>query len=890
MNRMSSVSTTRHMGKGSLTIEKLWEETEFSPNPAQREAILHTDGPLFLPAGPGSGKTLVLLWRTLNLIVFHEVPPERIYLSTFTEKAAQQLREGLQTMLGSVTSHTGQPYDLTQMYVGTVHSLCRRLIADRRLSPERERSVVPTLLDELGQYFHIYRNRAWRELMTEADLDPEEDALRLYKVFQPNWRYDSVSRHRVAQSTIGFFNRLSEECIEPAEAMASLKRPKPELERYFAERDIDPTDLAALFKLYQSYRASLRKNPRAPLTDFSLLQQAAYRSLEESEESGNVFQYVIIDEYQDTNTIQERIFFKIASGHGNICVVGDDDQALYRFRGATVENFVEFPARCRRYLGLEPQTIPLRRNYRSCAPILEFYSDFLQLCDWQRDDEGQYRVPKRLEAHRQGPSTVVVASTAGHSDTVCAEIADLVCHLLDSGKVQDPNQIAFLFPSLKSKTAEHFRKALKERDLQVYAPRAGRFIEVPEAVDMLGVFTEVFGMPPAPPASGQYGEYCAWLRGIRRRGRELVQEDPALEAYTEHLQGELEGLESDLDALSAVIQHHGWERSDPYNPTVMKRPLHSATGLSKRAQSTIASNYLDRMAKRRAEERNPISVDYVIRRATSADWTVVDLFHRLCGFRHFKQMMDIAQNGRDEGPIYNLSLLSQYLARFTDEYVTFITAEVLKDGLFKNLLFGSYLLALYRLGESEYEDQEHPFPKGRIPFLTIHQSKGLEFPVVVLGNPRKNDRGPQRTEVLVRPFLNREPGEPLDRLSEFDIMRMFYVALSRAENLLILPYFKARGQYIDRKFKKLINKDFPRIRDLELTSIPDAEAEDGDLPQPYSYTGDYLLYKRCPRQYMLFRKYGMVPARSQMMFFGSLVHQTLEDLHNHLIAQKESTE
>jgi len=82
-----------------FTIDDLWKKADFKPNENQKAAILHTNGPLYLPAGPGSGKTRVLLWRTLNLIVFHDIPPEEIYLSTFTEKAAHQLKEGLRSLL-----------------------------------------------------------------------------------------------------------------------------------------------------------------------------------------------------------------------------------------------------------------------------------------------------------------------------------------------------------------------------------------------------------------------------------------------------------------------------------------------------------------------------------------------------------------------------------------------------------------------------------------------------------------------------------------------------------------------------------------------------------------------------------------------------------------------
>ena len=124
-----------------LTIENLFSKKDFKPNNNQLKAIKHLDGPLFLTAGPGSGKTRVLLWRTLNLIVFHKVKPEEIFLSTFTEKAALQLKDGLRSLLGLVTNETGQPYDISGMSIGTVHSICRQIITDRRFSNQTTRKV-----------------------------------------------------------------------------------------------------------------------------------------------------------------------------------------------------------------------------------------------------------------------------------------------------------------------------------------------------------------------------------------------------------------------------------------------------------------------------------------------------------------------------------------------------------------------------------------------------------------------------------------------------------------------------------------------------------------------------------------------------------------------------
>lgn len=882
------------MQDASLTIERLWDEYNFIPNDDQEQAIRHVEGPLHLTAGPGSGKTRVLLWRTLNLLVFHEVKPDEIYLSTFTEKAARQLREGLQAMLGTVTNLTGKPFDLSQMYVGTVHSLCQRLISDRRFATGRQRTRPPILLDELGQYFHLYRKRNWNVLLEAVDLDPEPEGTQdINACFGTTDRYGN--RHKAAQACISFFNRLSEECIDPDEALKRLS--EPGVAEYLHGQEIEPESLELLIRLYTHYQQTLKRGG-VPLTDFSLLQQEAHRVLCNFEDSGEVFKHVIVDEYQDTNTIQERLFFKLAQGTRNICVVGDDDQALYRFRGATVENFVQFPQRCVKYLGIKPRRIPLSLNYRSREPIVDFYRQFMDHCDWSdgNGDSGQFRVTdKEIRAHRKGELTAVVTTGCNTPDDCCDEIADLAIRLLDDKVVQDPNQIAFLFPGLKyggsmNKPVQRMKAALEERGLKVYAPRAGRFLQVEEATEMLGVLGTLFGRSGLggfnPDSSGQWTKYRQWLRAACDRGEELIAEDPHLEQYTQDRQAEIDGVMKDYDALMTVVSRSGWDISDDYNTEVMKRKLLAAGGLSERARSAFSSVHFDRTMQKRAKEGRPASLRYVVHRATTLDWSVLDVFYRVCGMDHFRSMFDLAERGEDEGPICNLAMLSRYLARFMDEYMGLIAAEYLRDHLFTRVFLGSYLYALWRLGESEYEDEDVLFPKGRIPFLSIHQSKGLEFPVVVLANPRKNNRGPQLVEKMVRPFLARDDAEPLERTAEFDIMRMFYVALSRAQNLLVIGQFRGRGQRINPPFKAML-PDVSPICDLDLDTVPRvAVAADDDLPRTYSYTGDYLAHQRCPRQYMIFRKYGFEASQTRTLFFGSLVHRTLDDLHNFLIDRR----
>lgn len=857
------------------SLTRLWQHAGFSPNDEQKQAILHVDGPLFLPAGPGSGKTRVLLWRTLNLIVFHGVKPEEIFLSTFTEKAALQLKEGLRALLGMVTSLTNTPYDLSKMYVGTVHSLCQKLIADRRFYPHRERGKIPSILDELGQYFHLSNRRRWQEFTQAAGLG-ETPEQQINSLFTENGK-PSASRFVALTNCLTLFNRLSEECQDPQ----------------WAKAQADNAILKALLEMYDLYRRSLASNG-IPQTDLSLLQQQAYLVLSEYEDSPRVFKHVIIDEYQDTNTVQEQIFFHLAAGSQNLCVVGDDDQALYRFRGATVENFVEFPQRCRHHLGVSPRIIPLTTNYRSRKKIVDFYTKFMTLCDWRKpgNPAQSYRVTgKQIRANSNDSAIAVVASTPASPEHVCREIAGLVSRLLKEGKVQNENQIAFLYPSLKyngkmTDQVRRMKEALESEGLKVYAPRAGRFLEVEEAVACFGLYLLIFGKPSRGQFAGSdYQQFHDWIDAAHTHAEELMAEDANLAAFVKRRREEIRQIVQDYQALLRVVKHQQWDPQAPYDIAAMKRPLYQAAGLSERAQRALSSQYFERIIHKRAAEGRAFTLQYIINRATALDWNVLDLFYQLCGFEHFKKMFDLAERGRDEGPICNLALISKYLSRFNDEYLSILTAALLEKEGFDRLFFRFYLYALFRRGESEYEDADDPFPKGRIPFITIHQAKGLEFPVVILANPRKDNRGPQAVEKLVHPFLNRQ-GEPLDRIAEFDAMRMFYVALSRAKNLLVIAHFKGRGQRMNEPFKELLDDDFPRIPDLDWKTLPAAQLDEVELPKNYSYTGDFLLYLQCPRQYMVYRKYGFAPSRSLTMTFGNLVHRTLDDLHQFLIAQR----
>lgn len=679
-------------------LEEWFDTVHFEPNPAQRRAITHADGPLYLIAGPGSGKTRVLLWRTVNLIVYRNVAPDRIFLSTFTEKAAKQLRDGLANILNRISQETGHHYDMAGLYVGTVHSLCRRLLLDRELSPNRMRTNAPILMDELDQYFFMYRT-FWNRLVAASKLTPTALAGQISELFGRR----RESQHNAVVRLIAIFNRWSEEHLTP--------------ERLHSQ----PGD--SLYHLlvdgYGEYLRTLNDSPAR--VDLSLLQVLAYERVIDSPGGGTRFDHIIIDEYQDTNAIQESLFFRLARGSQNLCIVGDDDQSLYRFRGATVENFVSFPKRCERHFGTPPTSIKLEINYRSKPDIVSFYGQFVDAINWS-DRNRMYRQPKTIIAsdHEVGQ---FVYKAAGASEDVSRDVAQLTKRLLDEKVVEDPSQVAFLFPSLKSVTVERMRCALEEQGLKVYAPRASVFLKNPEPSLMIGMMTEVLGIPEDHGWRGGYHQYHEWLREVNNSATRTCQKTPELTQFVSHLKEQIAQAVTDYKLLESCLAEQGWELQDSYIPDQHQRTLATCSGLSERCRGILSYNRLAKAARRRIEEGRPYTLSYWLSRATTLSWNVLDLFYRLLGFPPFRAWLDDAETGTDEGPAQNLAYFSQYLSRFLSERGPMLSGREFTNNRFVNSFLGVSSMA--------YIAWEKPSMK----ILKI-RSHGGAFPFLQFTRPR----------------------------------------------------------------------------------------------------------------------------------------------------------
>ncbi|WP_052085848.1 ATP-dependent helicase [Clostridium sp. HMP27] len=852
-----------------INIEDLFIKTGFKPNRAQEEAIKNIEGPLYIVAGPGSGKTRVLLWRCVNLIVFHEINPEEIFLSTFTEKAAKQLKAGLISLLALATAETGKHYDISDMYVGTVHSLCQRFILDKRFKNALKKKL-PTIMQEIDQYFYISSNKFLGEAITTLGL-PEtyKEDIREYMNLK------STSKNEIVNCLMSVFNRFSEECIDADEIISNKKSDKT---------------LSMLGKLYKFYLESLYIQPRKT-TDLSLLQQYGYEVLCVSRNSGSIFKHIIIDEYQDTNNIQEKIFFKLSKNFKNICVVGDDDQSLYRFRGATVENFVQFHTRCKTYIGVEPKKIKLNINYRSRKKIVEYYTSFIEKENWENEFiKGRYyrNVNKNIKANSSDDGAAVVTTVGDMPLGVYKEIVKKVKEMIDKKIVSDPSDVAVLFTYLKgNENAAKFKAVFEQAGIKVYAPRAGRFLDNPEPIHMFGLMTYLFGVPEVDEEfnKGKQKEFNDWIQKCYFSAEDMIGEDYKLRNFIDETIIELDDLKRDY----VEICKHMSKLNISFDELVGKKSFaefkYGITGkLSEAGKREINKKFLEKIIDKKLNEGSKLTYRWLVNRINSLDWNLMDLFYRLCGFQRFKKIFDNAEEGIDEGPIYNLSNITKYIQFFTqNNNFGLITGQALQEEAFIKVFIMSYLGALYKREEGDYEIKDEPIPKGRVSFLTIHQSKGLEFPVVILGAvpPVKNTKN--RLETIVRPYLHGEY-EPLDKISSFDKMRSYYVALSRAENLLVIPNFRGRGQNMHPYFKEdILSMELPLIESLNVNSIPKAKKKKDEVVKVYSYTSDYLAYNECPRKYMIYKKYNFVPARNTTTFFGNLLNKTLEDIHKHYI-------
>jgi DNA helicase-2/ATP-dependent DNA helicase PcrA len=325
-------------------------------NEKQREAVLHLEGPLMIVAGAGSGKTKVLTTRIAHLMA-NGVDSFRILALTFTNKAAKEMKERVERILGNSEARN--------LYIGTFHSVFARI-----LRSEATRLGYPV-------NFTIYdtddAKSVVKTVINELNLDD--------KHYKPNTVYNRISS-----------------------AKNALVGPDEYATDYYLQQEDMRANRPAISQIYSAYVKRCFKNGAMDFDDLLLKFHDLLRHFPEAlSKYQNKFRYILIDEYQDTNPAQYEIIKLLGAAHENVCVVGDDAQSIYSFRGATIENILQFQKDYE-----EVQVIKLEQNYRSTQSILHVANEVIK--------NNKNQIPKALWTENASGEKIQLVRTQSDND------------------------------------------------------------------------------------------------------------------------------------------------------------------------------------------------------------------------------------------------------------------------------------------------------------------------------------------------------------------------------------------------------------------------------------------------------------------------------------------
>ncbi|MHA6261138.1 DNA helicase PcrA [Sporosarcina sp. CAU 1771] len=291
-------------------------------NPEQARAVKKTEGALLIMAGAGSGKTRVLTHRIAYLVVEKQIYPSNILAITFTNKAAREMRDRIDGLLGAGTGE--------RMWVSTFHSMCVRIL--RRNVDRLGISKSFSILDSADQLSVV------RGVLKQLNLDPK--------------KHD-------ARAMLNAISSAKNECIDAETYRGQLNPMNP-----YAKTIAD---------VYDGYAKKLRQNQSFDFDDLIMMTLVLFERVPDVlEYYQNKFQYIHVDEYQDTNNAQYRLVNMLANKFKNLCVVGDSDQSIYRWRGADIGNILSFEKDYK-----DAEVIMLEQNYRSTKRILQAANDVI---------------------------------------------------------------------------------------------------------------------------------------------------------------------------------------------------------------------------------------------------------------------------------------------------------------------------------------------------------------------------------------------------------------------------------------------------------------------------------------------------------------------------------
>jgi len=703
----------------------------FTIDEEKLDVINHGPGPIQVVAGPGSGKTELITILATKKIFVDKCNPRSIIITTFTEKGAKNLRDRILRYAGYIFAEYPElekMIDLSSLRIGTLHSLCANIMQEYRY----EGYENYRLLDEIEQYLFIYEH---------ADIARDTKTKQIYRDLWANLPYlfdhfgkpylnssfldrNYPTKASRTKAGIQIFNRLTEDLVDIGKLRAAGGH------------------WSLLADAYTNYHQELERHHRC---DFATLQKKFFEFLVSAQ--GKTFAegdgtemhpgvaFVMVDEYQDTNPMQEKIYFTLTAKTRNLCVVGDDDQALYRFRGGTVECLVTFDRACERYWGFRLNKKDkkfLISNYRSHGNIVDYYNRYIRSFAVMGQPcarvEGKPDVIAKKRFSEKYPSICTIYRN--EVEDVAASFALLIKGMLENHLIEKPSQCVLLMFSTRetAQWAGAFAENLRNIGIQPYNPRAKTYLEQEEVKGALGAFIRVID-PELKAFSNIYGsnikkQVPKWVEAFDRLAEQYSELDNYVKRSVRAIRQTPPKGKVPATALEILWRIFSYE---PF-----------ASWMNKSGEQSYRLGQLTKIFE------SYCSVPLPSKPGTNRD----SLF------------MSAREGCRGE-------ISQKWLETFYYSIISLISSDGLGDP----------------------EHNEEIIPPDQFPIMTIHQSKGLEFDFVFVYRLNRDPR--VDTAVLLEdallPFRESPPGmlfSPETR-AEQDLIRLYYVAYSRAKYALI---------------------------------------------------------------------------------------------------------
>ncbi len=770
-------------------------------NEEQIAAIRHSQGPLLIIAGAGTGKTTVITERIKYLILKKRVHPSSILALTFTEKAAQEMEERVDIAM---------PYGYTQMWICTFHAFCDRILRNEAVHIGLTPSY--TLTTEAEAVMFLRKN------IFALDL----------KYFRP-----LGNPNKFLEGLLQHFSRLADEDISPSEYSTWVQTQNGDHEVELKKN----LELAGAYQTYQELKA------KEGVMDFSGL---ITNTLKLFRERKNVladyqkqFQYILVDEFQDTNYAQNQLAILLAGERKNITMVGDDDQAIYRWRGAAISNIIQF-----RKQFPKSKVITLVKNYRSTQEILDRAYATIQFNNPDRLEEKE-KVSKKLTSMRQVKGQPIellwTSRVENEADAVVNKILDLI-----TKNKYDYKDFAILVRA--NDHAQAFVRSLQRQNLPFQFLGPGRLFHQEEIKDLIAYLkvlynfedsTSLYRVLALPIFAFDPRDIAAILNYGRRKNLTLFET---------------------LEQQELLLQEKTVEK------------LKTFMNMFKRHLKLVPTNSAGQI---------------------------------LYYFLQDTHMLDKFLSPESEAETKKY----QNIAKFFDKLKSF-EAEHADASVFAVV---DWIDLSMQMGESPLAANMDWSENNAVNILTIHSSKGLEFPVVFLVN-LVNQRFPtrERREQIPIPQQLIKEILPVGDYHLQEERRLFYVGMTRARDRL---FFSAANFYGEGKrekklspfiyealgqdfVEKLINKQksqqivsqpslldwAERFTQKEPKKIPPNLA---DSPLTYISFSQLQTFEMCPLHYKL-RYILKIPAQPVApLSFGTSVHAALRDFYLEIIQGKK---